>query len=889
MSPNCCNIQALGRRLSRVAIGLGVTVLVVQPFAAHADERTDARRAFRAGMEAIEAGQYEAGIAELERAYEILPKAPVLYNIGRAHLDAEHYPEAIEYFRRYLETDPPDADAVELVLNQVEAIAEQAAQKAADQVQQASSEESTGELSATGLAILESTLQQILAIAEVTQSVALGQKAQELEDLIESLRSGRPPEKTLAEADPAPELPDEPESEQATATEAEPETQDKTELGAPEASTEVYQERVVTASRFSSSSLAAPNSTTIVTAQDIRLSGIRNLAELLRRAAGVEVMTLTTGDTQVSIRGLNQRLSNKVLILVNGRSVFLDFIGATLWHTIPVSLETIERIEIIRGPASAIYGADALTGVINIVLESPGEAESLARASVGEGNTYRLSAVSSGRSETGLRYTLSAGYDRSDNYSLSVDPARVDLLPYAEDPNLGLERTYGTADLGYRSRGGWTFSGSGRALTGVSSFIGTITLRELYLDELLSSQAHVQVNSPFGLSARVFWNHFRASGGPTESPVGAISQDFEDLRSDVVDAEVVYQGSFDFLVKNELALGTSYRLKNIDWVEYLREERTQNHFAAFFEDNLRFSRAASLLLSARVDRHPLFDQLQFSPRGSFVYRPADDSAIRLVVGRAFRNPTFTESYVQNRTPIAQGRGVTAFGVGNEDLAPESLIAYEVGYAQNFDRFSLEVNAYYNRFSNAILNQGRVSPTLSDNGGFIDDVDAFLVREVTFVNDEATFRQIGGELGVRAYPVDGLDLYANLSLHDTSPTSSSRELDLEGREDDERTSRYKVNAGLQYRSEIGLDVGVDLNVVGEQFWVIRTSTATGFAQQGTEIPAYTLLNARIGYRLFDDQLELAVSGTNLLDDVHRQHPFSAQRLTRRVFVTSILRF
>ncbi|MEL6547846.1 MAG: TonB-dependent receptor, partial [Myxococcota bacterium] len=439
-----------------------------------------------------------------------------------------------------------------------------------------------------------------------------------------------------------------------------------------------------------------------------------------------------------------------------------------------------------------------------------------------------------------------------------------------------------------RSRDGWTFSGSGRVLTGINSFIATITLREVYLDELLSSQAHVQVNSPYGVSARVFWNHFRASGGPTESPVGSITQDFEDLRSDVVDAEVVYQDTFDFFFENQLAVGTSYRLKNIRWLEYLREEQTQNHFAAFFEDNIRFSPSTSLLLSARVDRHPLFDALQFSPRGSLVVRPTDDSAVRLVVGRAFRNPTFTESYVENRTPLSQGPGLTAFGVGNEDLEPESIVSYELGYSKEFDLLNVELNAYYNRFSNAILNQGRLSPTLTDNSGFVEDVDAFLVREVSFVNDEAVFRQLGGELGARAFPADGLDVYANVSLHDTSPTSSSRELDLEGREDDERTSRYKFNAGLQYRSEFGLDVGVDLNVVGSQFWVIRVPTDAGFEQSGFRIPAYTLVNARVGYRLVEDLLEVAVSGTNLLNDVHRQHPFSAQRLTRRVFATAILR-
>ena len=138
---------------------------------------------------------------------------------------------------------------------------------------------------------------------------------------------------------------------------------------------DIYQERVVSASRLAQSPLDAPNSTVVVTEQDIRLTGITNLGELLRRVAGVELMTLTPGDSQLSIRGLNQRLSNKVLVLIDGRSVFLDFLAATLWTVIPIALEDIERIEVIRGPASALYGADAFSGVINILLKKPGDRE----------------------------------------------------------------------------------------------------------------------------------------------------------------------------------------------------------------------------------------------------------------------------------------------------------------------------------------------------------------------------------------------------------------------------------------------------------------------------------------------------------------------------------
>src|SRR4029077_8115275 len=87
---------------------------------------------------------------------------------------------------------------------------------------------------------------------------------------------------------------------------------------------EVFEETVVTASKAAQNPLDAPNSTSIITEQDIRLSGITKIPELLRRLAGVDIMETTSAQTEVSLRGFNQRLSNKVLVLVNGRSVYVD-------------------------------------------------------------------------------------------------------------------------------------------------------------------------------------------------------------------------------------------------------------------------------------------------------------------------------------------------------------------------------------------------------------------------------------------------------------------------------------------------------------------------------------------------------------------------------------
>ena len=174
---------------------------------------------------------------------------------------------------------------------------------------------------------------------------------------------------------------------------------------------EVFEETVVTASKTAQSPLDAPNSTSIITEQDIRLSGIVKIPELLRRLAGVDAMEVTGSQTEVSLRGFNQRLSNKVLVLVNGRSVYADILGATLWGGLTIGVEDIERIEVVRGPGSALYGADAFNGVINIITKLPGEGGSGFNVAYGDHNAAHGTVWASGPQQRARLYRLSAGFD----------------------------------------------------------------------------------------------------------------------------------------------------------------------------------------------------------------------------------------------------------------------------------------------------------------------------------------------------------------------------------------------------------------------------------------------------------------------------------------------
>lgn len=115
---------------------------------------------------------------------------------------------------------------------------------------------------------------------------------------------------------------------------------------------------------------SVPLSMSIITAKDIEKSGASDIPQLLRRVPGVDVTRNFLGSADVNIRGFNQPFSNRLLVLIDGRQVYMDSFGMTIWHAFPIQLEEIQQIEIIRGPNTALFGFNAASGVVNIVTKN---------------------------------------------------------------------------------------------------------------------------------------------------------------------------------------------------------------------------------------------------------------------------------------------------------------------------------------------------------------------------------------------------------------------------------------------------------------------------------------------------------------------------------------
>jgi outer membrane receptor for ferrienterochelin and colicins len=166
-----------------------------------------------------------------------------------------------------------------------------------------------------------------------------------------------------------------------------------------------------------------PANMEIITAEDIRRSGARDLPGVLRHIADVDLLQWGTDDTDVSVRGYNQAYSRRLLVLVNGRQVYADYYSFTPWSTLPIELGAIRQIEVVKGPSSALFGLNAVGGVVNIITYNPlyDDKDSVA-AAAGTQNLNQESAIATFKLDERAAARVSVG-NRSDNdFSTAVAP-----------------------------------------------------------------------------------------------------------------------------------------------------------------------------------------------------------------------------------------------------------------------------------------------------------------------------------------------------------------------------------------------------------------------------------------------------------------------------------
>ena len=816
-----------------------------------AGEKEEARRHFKAGMQALSDGQYEKGIAELKLAYEILPHPNVLYNIARAYAESGDLESSVGYYRKYLAENPPDKEEVEAVVRSLEArLAKSKAAAAAAAAAAGAGGAGAGGAGAGGA-----------GAGGGTEAGAGGAGAGGAGAGGAGAGGGG-------------------------------------EIGSSKTE-DIYETKVVTASKAEQSPLDSPSSTFIITAQDIRLSGIDDVQELLQRVPGIDSAQLTAGDHNLSIRGFNGRLSNKLLVLVDGRSVYLDFLGTTFWDALTINVEDIERIEVVRGPGSALYGADAFTGVINIITKPAGEAKSGAAGGVGTQNgapfSYYRGALWANGKSGGWNYRISTGYEQNPRWSREVSKSRVDLGYFTNNYDLGDRHVQGDVritrrlakDVMFGIGGGFTqlyrnFYGLGSVTdTGVNMKLGDVT---------------AYLTSPH-FNIRTFLYVIDAHAGPsvyykgdpayTSYPAGR-----------VFDIDPQYAADFKTgPLAHDLKLGLGYRFKDTYWNWTTPIYNVEHHFNGYIQDTVKIGEKFIVVGSIRGDRVPYLGKVIPSPRGSIIYKRTKDDAFRFTVSSAFRKPTMLEAYLNYPVTTPNTGAEVASATGRQDdpayrVQHEKITAFEFGYQnQASDYFTFEFNAYYNRVTDLIVLAQLRSQTPSTYakgaGGYNEATGRYTAGYTGFTNDCQVFHSYGGEAGFRAFPITGVDVYGSYAFNKTDQVAPSG---CAATVKDQRTSQHKVVAGAQYRSKLGFDAELDVWFQSKQMWAEQrvNITTREIEYQQFLLDSFPLFNGRIAYNFKFEPLTVGVTVANLFNTTIREHPFG-QLIGRRITFTATYRY
>ena len=581
--------------------------------------------------------------------------------------------------------------------------------------------------------------------------------------------------------------------------------------------------QVVTASRRPQPLYRAPATVYVVSGEELRTSGAQTLWDGLRSVPGVDVANVRSLYGAVSIRGLNKPLNNRTLVLVDGRMAVDGYLESANWEGIPVLMEEIDRIEVVEGPTSALYGGNAVNGVINIITRRPEQLQGgEVNLRLGENATRQVSYLY-GKRNGGLAYKLGMGWRAVDRFEeAGVRAGELAKFTGLVDYGLGEE-----TQLSLSGGMSWGKLDMGLAGLGKASEDG----KKWY-----ARGDYVHRNT----RARIFWN-----GSDTRIEELPIS---DDPRIDYDTYEGSLEQAVDLSTGHSLVIGASFRHDTID--SKVVSSR-HNLFSLYFEDEWRCGRLWTLWSSGRLDRHP-HSGLVLSPRLSLVFVPTNEQVLRFSTGTSFRNPTQIENHtdvVEYSETVGDFPDLEVEIKGSTELDPELMFFAEVVHNAQLGRLRTVATLFHYRLKN-VVSTSQPLVSIPDPG--------VIQASITFINRGET-RAWGGEAGAEwawSPEIKGFVNYAYQRLSgrlDTQVSTGGR-------------PRHKINGGVRiergsWRTSISLH-WVDWTRWSEN---IQPRIRTSFEK----VDGYTLVNAHLGYRFPGRwrSLELGLDVFNLLNEGH----------------------
>jgi len=619
---------------------------------------------------------------------------------------------------------------------------------------------------------------------------------------------------------------------------------------------------VVTASRTEQLLLEAPTSISVIDSADIALSPAQNYADLLRGVPGLNITQTSARDINMSSRSATSTLDASQLVLIDGRSVYQDFFGFVAWDLLPLDFSEIDQVEVIRGPGSAVWGANAMSGVVNIITKSPrqmGNSFRL-RAGGGERGTAFGSLTYSGVSDK-WAYRMTGAYSTQDAWDRP--PPLENGIPRDNFPNLGTKQPKGDlrADYTLDDRSFLSFF-AGIAGTGgvIHTGIGPFQIQ----DGTNFWYGRADYNRD-NLNVKAYLN---ALDGDGLNLLNGLNFIFKSKTYDISATNTSFFG------RNAATYGANYRGIDFD-LSIAPGEDHRSEGGGFVQLDLNLSDYFSIDAGVRVDKFSIIDDAVVSPRGAVLVRPTGSSnhVLRAGFGRAFRAPSMINNFLDvqifNAVLLPTGPFVFASNaVGNPDLTQERLDQIEIGYRGSAmdGRLSWDIAAYRTETKDSLdFYTSAVYTAFNPPAGwplppfFLPPFGPVLLPSEFSYRNIGQFINKGFELGLRVQPIARNTLVVNYSYQDDPEASDD-------------VAPIDVGTPPNHRFNVGwngfsgpLYYSAAVNYVGEAYWTdVLDSRFYGTTD------AYTTVDASLGYMFLDGVAEASLRATNLFDEPVLQH-------------------
>lgn len=584
----------------------------------------------------------------------------------------------------------------------------------------------------------------------------------------------------------------------------------------------------------------------VITQDDIRRSGALNIPDLLRMVPGLDVAQVNGSSWAISARGFNDQSANKLLVLIDGRTVYSPLFSGVFWDAQEIPLETIERIEVIRGPGATVWGANAVNGVINIITKQASETQGVSIS--GGGGTY----------EHGFGYAQYGGKIGSNTYYrlFTNDFAAGTLLDPAGQSG---KDSWDAYRIGFRADG--KLSGKDSLTLEADGYDGnegelvnTVTSISPPMNQTLA------LNESFGgWDVLTKWEHNGRSQTKLQFYFDRPSRGDPTYGEGRNTVDIDFQDHIGLGERQDVVWGAGYRRTSDDIRGSLRVSfnppaKSNELFSAFGQDEIALAPDRLYLTVGVKLEHNGFSGFGVQPNARLAWILDDRNTLWAAVSRALKTPARDETVRFNAAALPGPGGlpvlVSLFGASELD---ESVLATEMGFRTELrSDLSFDVAAYYNTYEDLTSDEPS-TPFLESSPGPLHLVAPFFARNLLDGESHGAEIALNWKLTSRwilspGFAYEQIHIYRDPGSQDTAMTAS-----MQGstpREQAQLRSNVEINRHLEWNSSA--------------YFVGRLAT----------VPSYTRLDSGVTWQPAK-AFSFSIVGQNLLRDHHAEFDNVAQ--------------